>query len=156
MRHLVAPLNQVVTQKHLLPELARRAEAAGSIVLATILITTVSLVNAVTLMTNQSSGNVKPALSEKAGGTPVTPMPPAFASGLLPQCELVPPELDVTLEILLERPPMIPLLDFQQMLRARNSALRLKENYSLLKNLDPLLQMIVQVPAETDAHVVQT
>ena len=139
MRHLVAPLNQVVTQKHLLPELARRAEAAGSIVLAKISIITVLLVNAVTPMTNQSSGDVKPALSEKAGGTPATHMPPALASGQLPQCELVPPELDVTLEILLERPPMIPLLDFQQMLRVRNSVLMLKENYSLLKNLDPLL-----------------
>ena len=131
MRHPVASLNQDVTLQHPLPDQALFVGAAGSIVLAKTLIITVSLVSAVSLMTNQSSGNVKPALSEKAGGTPVTPMPPAFASGQLLQCELVPPELDVTLEILLERPPMIPLLDFQQMLRARNSVLMLKENYSL-------------------------
>ena len=136
MRHLVAPLNQVVTQKHLLPEQALHVEAAGSIVLVRTLITTVSLVNAASLMTNQSSGDVKPALSEKAGGTPVTHIPPVIANGQLPKFDLLLLGLDATLEILLERLLMILLLDFQQMLRARNSVLMLKENYSLLKNLD--------------------
>ena len=139
MRLLVASLNQVVTRKHLLPEQALHVEAAGSIVLVRTLITTVSLVNAVSPMTNQSSGIVRPASREKAGGTPATHMHPMIANVQLPKFDLVLPGLDATLEILLERLLMILLLDFQEMLRATNSVLVLRENYSLLRNLDPLL-----------------